>query len=239
MRLLTKSELDEARAKQRKLEIDEGMKLAKHVDKLRVTIAEDQKTLGQFAASNKQLLLKEIEDLVSKRGELRTELVTLHEERNRLLEPLDERERELTERSQRLTDREENLLAREREYTGEKIALDTLRREAEGDATRSRENVARTEKLHTEALVRLRTLEQDKKQHETQAETRTKALDLRERLLEQRITALDKREERLAERAKQLDARERQQNDRERQLEDIYQTSIRNKQRGERSKGRK
>lgn len=75
---------------QRKLQVDEGVKIAKKVDVLRETLASLEEQHRKFIAGTRQDLINQTEGLERKKADLQGELVHLEERRKRLLEPLDE-----------------------------------------------------------------------------------------------------------------------------------------------------
>ncbi len=74
MKLLPKSELTQAYNLERKLEIDQGLALARKVDRMRQTAAEEELNLAKFRAGTGRVLLEEVNDLIRKRDALRDEI---------------------------------------------------------------------------------------------------------------------------------------------------------------------
>lgn len=81
MILPKKTDLDKARVIERKNFIDEGIALAKRVDELRRMKADEEKRLLEWQEGTRKVVQKEIDTLVSKRDEVKREII---EEENRL-----------------------------------------------------------------------------------------------------------------------------------------------------------
>lgn len=90
MQLLDKKTITQQKNLERKLEIDEGIKLANKVDKLRQTAAEEETKLYKFRDESIKQVKKEIQDLVDRKESLKTEVEVLDATRAALMEPLDE-----------------------------------------------------------------------------------------------------------------------------------------------------
>jgi len=109
---------------QRKLQVDEGVKIAKKVDVLRETLASLEEQHRKFIAGTRQDLINQTEGLERKKADLQGELVHLEERRKRLLEPLDkewaklyDKETILTKRLFLFKDNEDKLNERESQIT--------------------------------------------------------------------------------------------------------------------------
>lgn len=79
MRLLKKSEIDQIKAKDRQLEINEGLKIAKRVDALREVAAEEERSLTNFRIKTISLINEEINVEIFKRDSLKNEIKQLEE----------------------------------------------------------------------------------------------------------------------------------------------------------------
>ncbi len=89
MRLLTKSEIDTAKAAEQKRNIDEGLKLARRVDNLREVAAEEEASLAKFRKEQTAKIHAELEKLYETKGTLIGEVSQLKRERKELMKPLD------------------------------------------------------------------------------------------------------------------------------------------------------
>jgi hypothetical protein len=90
IRLLTKAEIDRAKADQRKKEVDEGLKLARRVDNLREVAAEEEASLSKFRKETVAKIHEELSTLEAKKSILVGEIGQLKKERKELLKPLHE-----------------------------------------------------------------------------------------------------------------------------------------------------
>lgn len=88
MRLLPKSEILKAKAQERKTEIDEGVKLAKHVDALRGVAAQEEVALETFRRESVARITQEIQKKVQERDALESRNAFLRDERVELERPL-------------------------------------------------------------------------------------------------------------------------------------------------------
>jgi chromosome segregation ATPase len=89
VRLLKKSEINTANAAAKKREIDEGVKLAKRIDGLRETLADETKSLEQFRVSTIANIKAETEPLEEYLGSLKKEVDELERAKTQALLPLD------------------------------------------------------------------------------------------------------------------------------------------------------
>lgn len=90
MRLLPKSEIDRAKATEKKREIDEGLKIAQRIDNLRETQAETETALEKWRRETVALIHEEISKEAYKRDELKGLNARLERERDELQKPLDD-----------------------------------------------------------------------------------------------------------------------------------------------------
>lgn len=70
MKLLPKKEIDTQKAKERKMQIDEGMALAKSVDKLREAKLNEEKSLREWREGNIKKVRYEIDQFIEERDKL-------------------------------------------------------------------------------------------------------------------------------------------------------------------------
>lgn len=97
MKLMPKSDLQAAKAAQRRQDIDAGVKLAKRVDATRETLAIEEKKLEEFRVRKVKEIDAEIQPLTTERDLLKSEVSELKSERKRLLIPLDKEWAEVRE----------------------------------------------------------------------------------------------------------------------------------------------
>ena len=97
IKLLAKRDIDAAKAKERSLEVAEGLKLANRVDGLRETQAQEEASLQRFRTETIKKINEEITESTAKRDSLLTEVKTLQADRERALIPLDKEKQEIVE----------------------------------------------------------------------------------------------------------------------------------------------
>jgi len=89
IRLLPKSEIAKAQANAQKQTIDEGAKLARRIDSLRQTIADEERSLREFREKTVATIHKEISVLTARRDTITSELRKAERELEIAREPLD------------------------------------------------------------------------------------------------------------------------------------------------------
>lgn len=96
MELLKKSAIDTLKANERKREIDEGMKLASRVDKLRELASTEQTNLSKFRDTTMKAIRNEIDTEIAKKDALVRENTELREENARLKQVLEKTVEDIT-----------------------------------------------------------------------------------------------------------------------------------------------
>lgn len=231
MKLLTKSEIDQQRAAERKLEIDEGMKLARRVDNLRRTAAEEEGKLTVFGEANKQIVLEQLSELVNDRDTLRIEVGDLEVQRAKALEPVDAEWEKVNARSAELDEQDVDLRYRARVMKDEEESL-AIRRKDVADAEsrialdrkQTTRNLLDSDAMRTE--VALAKVEFDTYQQKT-----VSSLEAREAKVRSDEENVVNRLERVQAREVEQDERERALNERERAVTDLEATTARNTKR--------
>lgn len=77
MKLLKKEDIQQDYALERKLQIDEGMRLAHKIDSLRKSYVEEEQKLKIFREESLRAILAEINPLILKRQKLEAEIKAL------------------------------------------------------------------------------------------------------------------------------------------------------------------
>lgn len=90
MKLLTKEQIQQQKSFERKQEIDEGVKLATRVDKLRELSAQEHTNLMRFRDESIKRIQIEIDRYIAQKTQLKREVDDLEEKRRIALIPLDE-----------------------------------------------------------------------------------------------------------------------------------------------------
>lgn len=116
MRLLDKKTIAKDVASQRRVQIDEGIALATKVDKLRQTHSSLESQYHNYASQLSEELKTTLRGLEEGIVAKKKELVAIEEERQRLLEPLTQKQAEISEK-------EENLSLLQEEMYGKRASL--------------------------------------------------------------------------------------------------------------------
>jgi len=88
MKLLQKSDIVKAKALDRKMEIDEGVKLSRRVDTLREVHANEEASLDRFRRETLKAIHDEVTTESAKLDTLRSEVATIQEQRTLALKPI-------------------------------------------------------------------------------------------------------------------------------------------------------
>lgn len=223
LKLFSKSEINEAKSKDRHREVEEGVKLARKVDDLRALLASEEANLAKFRNETLSAISVELQEQQSKVDVLKNEVSDLTGKRNVLLEPLDaaweavklswresgEREAELNLLQTTLSHREADVVVREAQIDSRtKGNIDT------------HEQALLTVQQASEALQRLSETQEKLTRYDEHLEERENDLSAKEANLSARIqkreNSLKEKEELLLEREEVVNSREKQIRDRER-----------------------
>lgn len=90
MKLLKKPELTSLKAQERKIEIDEGAKLAKKIDLLRQMSSEEESRLAKFRTESLRVIKEELEKLTATRSSIINEIAILTKKRDSLQDAINE-----------------------------------------------------------------------------------------------------------------------------------------------------
>lgn len=213
MRLLPKSEIAQRKADARKTEIDEGMRLARRVDALRETLANEEVSLAKFRNETVAMIHNEIKTEREKLTLIQAEVATLTVKREELLVPLDKEWQEVKKHKEELEIYNNQLLSlehslKEKEKEIEKLQakikkelnhaelMSTVARESLKEATDknlqaeielniTKKNRENAEKLYQEMTKEL-------KQRDSDLATRERDCTIKETQLLERESALEK-----------------------------------------------
>ncbi len=108
MKLLSKSDVVTLKSKERKMEIDEGVKLATRVDALREKSAQEETRLMKFRDETLQKLHTDIDSKISELDEWTRKVDEVKANRDYLLKPLDDKWDELHRKEEEVKRREED-----------------------------------------------------------------------------------------------------------------------------------
>lgn len=136
MKLLDKKSIATQVANQRKGQIDEGIALAQKIDKLRATHSSLEQQHNEYVAKMKEILETQLRGLEEGIQAKKKELVIIEEERQKLLEPLDQAWDEYHEHETNLKVLEEELYEKRTQLTLYNQDLDERRLSIEEDEER-------------------------------------------------------------------------------------------------------
>lgn len=240
MRLLTKSEVQQELAVERKMQIDEGISLARKVDGLRQKATSEEAALEQFRTGTTSVVIKEVEELIEKRDNLKVEVRSLEEQRDTALDPLYTKEAEVDKKlealeaaKQHLIEREEAVATAERELEVKRTELSRDRGTLDSELTEATEYKRAARDIFLAARVKESQVNDDLGQREAKVLGRERSVAVRE----QAVAGRERDAENKLNTAKRIErevvAREQALNDRE----ETYQRNV--ERDGKRSKGRK
>lgn len=89
MKLLSKSEIQKSRSTERRMDIEEGAKLARKIDTLRETAAGEETRLSKFREESLKKIRSEIEEKSAEKKSIEDDIERLRAIREKLQEPLD------------------------------------------------------------------------------------------------------------------------------------------------------
>lgn len=225
MKLQNKKIIQAEATKERKTQIDEGVKIATKVDELRRVHAEEERSLYEFRDKSIETLKKDIGPLLNQKENLIEEIKELQDRKQVLLDiPIEASLKEMEERKAKITEIESLLSVKEQRLEVRSIELtdrfngllkseEKLSRDKDLiENTRSKIVVvnAETEKILNQAQAKIAEIMEYEKTMKTQ-------LKLEDGKIINRSTDLDNRE-------KILNKRERELNEKEKFINDRYAT---------------
>ena len=153
MKLLPKkSDIDKAKANERKQEIDSGIALAKKVDALREAKLQEEKSLREWREGSIRKVQEEIDSYIETMRSLKKQVDAAFEQRNKLLEPLNKEWEELNLEKLSLKEKEAHILESERKLDDKRTLIEEERKKLSKVVSKSKENENETEKYKLNAL---------------------------------------------------------------------------------------
>lgn len=230
-RLLEKQEIAQKKSNEKRLEIDEGLKLARKVDSLRETAAVEEAKLKKFRDESLRQIKSEITPWSRKLEDIKANVLHCEERRRKALEPITREMEELKstreaitrmedeayKRTVILTDREEKIKEKEDDIKIQLRKIETKEAKADEHFENSEKALAESKQVLADASQKARTIVREAKDRENEIITREAQVAVRER--EAML-----REDANARKTKEL-------NDRERFINDKYETLLRTEQR--------
>lgn len=227
MKLLSKSRIASEQAQQRKLQIDEGVKLATRIDALRRTDADIEAQHQKFIAGMKDQMESEIHGLDGEIKYRKREISELEIIKQELLKPLDAKWKEVVSKEEAV-----DALFSKIKSDSEFAEKNVIKASALQKKTKETYDIARIkEREITRIHVKAETTLAEAEKIKIDAEAKTEVQDI---LLKERIKYSDDNERRndfdyVANNNFKsiLDDREEELNNRERQINDKYETLLR------------
>jgi hypothetical protein len=224
MKLLDKQSLMQQKSTERKLEIDEAVKLAKKVDALRETSASEESRLLKFRQESLKQTKLEIDGLIAQKTELEGKVSTLEAQRTELLKPLDAEWVKVQEKQAKLSELEGLLEKETLKLVNAEIEIESRLRELKTEESRIKDKEKATDDNYSDSLsdrfdagkilIAAKELESEIKWvaniKNAELLVRENSVAIRERNTEIRTESLEKREI--------------EQNNRERAINDKYET---------------
>ncbi len=112
IKLLSKQEINQRQANQKRVEVDQGRKLANRVDTLRELAAQEEVSLASFRAKTLKAINAETEQAAKERGEMLAQVKTLREEIQIGLKPIEKAEIALKAKLNDIKEREDQIKQR-------------------------------------------------------------------------------------------------------------------------------
>jgi uncharacterized protein (DUF3084 family) len=222
MKLLDKKTIQVEKASERKKEIDEGVKLAKKIDKLREESSSEEGRLAKFREASLKKIRDDISKLSEEKSSLSLDIITLTAQRDKLKEPLDKEWNVVNNRAKDLetlntqlfnkevllNQKEKSLVEKEKELKLEEERVLDLQERANDNYDSSIKELAKVKKQSED-------LEKRERETDEGLRERTRIVSLKETKLEAREIdfknvqlAIQRREEVVRDKEVQLKDRE-------------------------------
>lgn len=225
MKLQNKKIIQAEATKDRKIQIDEGVRIATKVDELRRTHAQEEQNLAIFRDKSIEALKKEIEPLLKQKENLLTEIEELQDRKKTLLDiPIEASLKEIEERKVQIALIESDLEKIREDLTSKNLEIENRFKslaKAEEKVSRDKDLIENTRSrivvVHAEAeklLIQAQAKIAEIMEYERITRTQLKSEDTK---IVNRSTDLDNREN-------GLNNRERELNNKEKFINDKYAT---------------
>ncbi len=221
MILPTKSQIREEKSKERQLDIDQALSLARKIDAMRQTKETEERELAQFRKSAMDSIKSDIAKEMSKRDSLTEEVKILEDRKAKALKPLTEELLEIERKKALLKESEDrvselliSIQAKERDLSIQQEQAHSFVRQTESalDSARMDRKEAADEKAQADSLLRVAELSKEKTDKEI--EMKIKDIQGEEMAFLSRERSLKAREENTDKRIRTLTNKERFVNDR-------------------------
>lgn len=228
MKLLKKSVVAKEQAHQRKVQIDEGIKLAQRVDSLRRTRSEEEQNLEKFRENSLKIVKDEIDFFLKEKEALKGDIDFLGKQKKELLKMtldvewkdiddknlyLDEAKELLRVRLSSLEQKERDIDSKLRELSDERNMLEREKEAISSDRQEANELTKKAQQKLASASVREKTVLEN-------LEKKTRELLSREGNIASQERTIQLKEVQFAEERIELDNRKKQ-------IDDQYETLLR------------
>lgn len=200
MKLLDKKTVNLEKAKEKKLEIDEGVKLAKKVATLREAASKEEISLKKFRDENLKNILKEVEEATLKRDSILAQAQDAEARRERALRPLTEEKEEIKAQKEELAQANQQIDEKLLSLTQKELSLDKREKDIALEEDRISDEKKRIEANYADSLREKEQSDRilrETKAHETkilsELEIKGKELLVREAKVMERETELSDR----------------------------------------------
>lgn len=201
MRLLSKQDLNAKKAQEKRVEVEEGVKLAKKIDSLRQTLAEEELSLTTFRSKTVAAIHTEIALVAAQRDSLLSEVRTLRKEILDGHDAVDARKAELILYAEELG-RQSDLLEKRIE------ALKKLTLSVKQDAKQAKEDRQRANYLVTVIRETLATIQVERESSIEVVKKARMQLDRSSALYDEVYAELEKRDMAVAAKEREISIKE-------------------------------
>jgi len=184
MQLLSKNEIIQNKNIEKKLQMDNGVKIAKKVDELRNTLSIEESKLATFRDKTVAEVTQEIAQLIDKKSSVASEILALEVVKDRMLLPVTLAEKRLQETKEKNEEILNDIISSRNEFT-------SLKRQTQSEINSNKSLIAQIEKrekkvsenehaLNIKEKVieeKLFDIQQTKNNLETEYQTKLKILD--------------------------------------------------------------
>jgi len=211
MLLPTRIDINKAKANERKLEIDNGLSLARQIDSLRNTFLEEKKVHELWLKTSREEILKEIADLNTELESKTHEVANLEKTRIELIKPLNLEWSNVNAEKEKLVEAQHELSLDHERLNADILTLENEKKEVALIRKQTKQNEINTEKALKEA---------DELRVSTQKEYRDASIfrENQESYYERKVKSAEEREKEYEVALKTIEIREQGVKDKEAEL---------------------
>ncbi len=227
MLLPSKAQIQNAKSKERQLDIDQGLSFARKVDVIRATKEKEEKELNDFRSISMAALKKDIEEAMKKKDSLIAGVKTLEERKAEALKPLTEESDKLEAKREEIKQSEDkvnklviSLSAKERDLSIKQEQAHSFLKQVESSLKDAKDKQIEATNDRQESSTTLKTARLNKERIDLEISLKSKELTQRET-----IAANKEKDNRIKEENNRI--WEKQLYDKERAINDKYETLLR------------